>query len=106
MSRKIKELEKRITNMVENFDAKNFKTNALEEIKAIKKSTKKSTAFIEYIVDEYPDFNSITFSATQPNAFVIKISINVDELRGNKKAIHKAAKMVAQWLRAGGKVNE
>ena len=106
MSRRVKELEKQITEMVEHFDAKDFKKNALKEIETIKSSTKKSTAFIEYIVSEYPDFNSITFSATQPNAFVIKISINIDELRGNKKAIHNAAKMVARWLRVGGKINE
>ena len=106
MSKRVKELEKQITEMVEHFTMLDLKKKALKELDDIRKNTKRSTVHTAYIVNQYPDFNSITFSVTKPNAFVIKISVNVDELKGNKKAIHNAAKMINQWIKIGGKINE
>ena len=94
---KLKQKEKEITEMVENFDARDFKKNALKELNAIETKTKKSTAYIRHIVLGYPDFNSIEFRITRPDIFVAKININVEALKGNKKAIRNAAKLVLKW---------
>lgn len=106
MSERVKELEKQITEMIEHFNMLDLKKKALKELDDIRKNTKRSTVHTAYIVHQYPDFNSITFSVTKPNTFVLKISVNVDALKGNKKAIHNAAKMINQWLKAGGTINE
>ena len=100
MKNRIKELEKQLTEMVENFQPNHFKEKAYQELSKVDLTKKPATRFI---INDYPDFDSICFKITQPNCFTVRIHINPDELRGNKKAIHNAAKMISHWYKNGGR---
>ena len=90
---KRKELEAQITEMVENFQPNNFKQKAFEELgKLTKKKDINSYSSIRFILNDYPDYDSVCFKISQPGKFIIKFHINPNELKGNKKAIKKLAK--------------
>ena len=93
---KFKELERQLTEMVENFQPNHFKEKAYQELSKVDLIKKPATRFI---ISDYPDFDSVCFKITQPNCFTVRIHINPDELRGNKKAIHKCAKMIYGWMK-------
>lgn len=101
----IREIEQQLNDMIENFCAKDFKKHAFEELDKVEKG-----GFIcphcAFIIEQYPDFNSILFRCEQPNQFVISININPDSLKGNKKAIRKTAKMLKNWFRRGHEKGE
>ena len=103
MKNRIKELEKQLTEMVENFSNYDYRKNALRELEEVEQLGKKNYPNMAFIIQQYPNFNSICFKISQPNHFVVSISINVDDLKGNPKAIHNAAKMISHWYKNGGK---
>lgn len=102
---KIREIEQKLNDMIENFCAKNLKQHAFEELDKVEEAGF-TCPHCSFIVEQYPDFNSIMFRCEQPNQFIISIYINPDSLKGNKKAIHKTAKMLKSWLYKGHEKGE
>ncbi len=86
-----KELIEQITDMVENFEPDNYKIKAHKELAKISLSDKPATQFI---IEDYPDFDSLYFKISQGDKFVVKIHINPAVLKGNKKAIKKIAAII------------
>lgn len=101
----IKEIEQKLNDMIENFCAKDFKKNAFEELNRVQQYGL-ICPHCAFIIEQYPDFNSIMFRCEQPKCFVMTICINPDSLKGNKKAIHKTAKMLKSWFRRGHEKKE
>ena len=97
---KVKELEKDITKMVNNFQPNKFKERAYQELSRVDLTKKSAT---RNIIQDYPDFDSICFKITDPDHFVIKIHINPEDLKNNPKAIKKCAKMISGWFKKGAR---
>ena len=96
----LEELEKEITEMVDNFVEHNYKKEALKELDEIEKLEKRCPN-CAFIVENYPNFNSIVFKLEEPNHLILTIAINYKDLVGQPKAIHKAAKMIYSWYKKG-----
>ena len=90
--------------MVNTFVENNYKFHALKELIEVKKAGL-ICPNCAFIVDNYPDFNSIVIRLENANHYVFTIAINYKDLIGQPKAIHKAAKMIYSWYKKGA-VNE
>ena len=101
MNKELKQLEKQLTEMVENFIYHDYKKNAEKELLEIENKTKKATSHIRFIVNNYPDFNHIELKFTQPGIFVMKLCINPEVLKNDPKSIKKLVKMFKGWLKKG-----
>lgn len=97
------EFAKKLIGMANNFDAKDFKKNALKELAEIEKKTKKSTAYTRFIVENYPDFNHIELKVTQPNIFVIKICINPEAIKENPATAYGLAELYKSFFDQGAR---
>lgn len=101
-----KELEKTITDLIDNPSHYDYKKHAFEELEAMEKQAGKDFPNIAFILNDYPDFNSIGIKVTQPGHFVFKLYLNPDDYRDlpikkKKKAIKKLVKMYANYARNG-----
>jgi len=96
----VKEFEKQLTDMVNNFDAKDYKKNALKELDDLEEKGI-HIPYSAFIVHNYPDFNHIELKVTQLDTFVMKICVNPEVLKDNPKAIKGLAKMFKGWLKKG-----
>ncbi len=95
---KVKELEKQIKEMVDNFQHNHFKEQAYKELAKVDLCKKWAT---RHIIEEYPDFDGIVFKITSPDKYVVKFHVNPDLLKDNPKAIRKVAKLFASWAKWG-----
>ena len=87
---KIKDIEKRIEDEVNNFVYNNYKSNALKELEPISNDCPS----IKFIVNQYPNFNHLRFKFSLEDKLEIDICINPEDLKGNKKAIKALAKTI------------
>lgn len=92
---KLKELEKSIQELVDNFEECDYKLKALSEL-----SNFDDVKFeaCRHIVNDYPDFNHIELKITNTDAFVFKLCINPKYMK-DKKTIRKLAKAFRGWLK-------
>ena len=103
--KKLKQIENELIEMINNHCDHDYKANAFKELDKVEEA-----GFVcpncAFIVEQYPDFNSIMFRLEQPGMYVTINYININSLRNNdkktKKAIHKLAKMVYGWHKQGG----
>lgn len=93
---KFKQLVEELTKMIENQESHHFKQKAYKELADINLI---DIPNVRFILDDYPDFDSICFKFTQPDVFIVKININYNELKGNPKAIKKCAKMIYKYMK-------
>lgn len=93
-----KELEEQITRLINEPIKYDYRKHAFEELESIEKETKKQFPHIAFIINEYPDFDSVCFKATMPKRWVFKIFVNPDTYKNlppkkKKKMIKKLVKM-------------
>ena len=96
----IEELEKELTEMVNNFVEHDYRKEALKELDEIEKLGK-ICPNCAFIVESYPNFNSIVFKLEKPNHLILTIAINYKDLVGQPQAIHNAALMIHSWFDMG-----
>ncbi|MBO7715579.1 MAG: hypothetical protein J6S85_18595 [Methanobrevibacter sp.] len=100
MSKKdFKEYEQQIINLIDNPVQHDYRKHAFEELEQMEKKTKKNFPNIAFIINEYPDFNSVCLKVTQPNHFVFQVFINPYDYKDlppkkKKKAIKKLMQMI------------
>ena len=87
---KIKDIEKRIEDEINNFVYNNYKSNALRELESISNDCPS----IKFIVDQYPNFNHLKFKFSVEDKFEININVSPELLKSNKKAIRVLAKTI------------
>jgi len=87
---KIKDIEKRIEDEVNNFVYNNYKSNALKELESISNDCPS----IKFIVNQYPNFNHLRFIFSVEDKIEVNINVNPEVLKGNKKAIRVLAKTI------------
>lgn len=87
---KIKDIEKRIEDEVNNFVCNDYKSNALKELESISNDC----PAIKFIVNQYPDFNHLRITFAVKDQIEINICINPEDLKENKKAIKALAKTI------------
>lgn len=100
--KEFKEYEKQITDLIDNPIQYDYRKHAFEELEKMEKKTKKSFPNIAFIINEYPDFNSVCLKVTQPNHFVFQIFINPHDYKDlppkkKKKAIENLVKMMMSF---------
>ena len=101
-----KELEKTITALIDNPSRYDYKKHAFEELELIEKQAGKDFPNIAFILNDYPDFNSIELKVTQTDHFVFKLYLNPDDYKflpakKKKKAIKKLVEMYATYAKNG-----
>lgn len=103
MSRKeFKEYEQQITDLIDNPVKYDYRKHAFEELEEMEKKAKKSFPNIAFIINEYPNFNSVCLKVTQPNHFVFQVFINPYDYKDlppkkKKKAIRNLVKMMMSF---------
>lgn len=98
-------LEK-VTNLIESNNKYDYRKHAFEELEEIEKATGKVFPNIAFILDQYPDFNTVQLKVTQPNHFVWSICVNPEdyinlEPEKKKQAIHDLVMMVYSFSSMG-----
>ena len=98
----VKEYAQELIKMANEFNAKDFKKNALKELDELEEQNIviPHTAFI---VHNYPDFNHIEIKLTEPNKFTFKIDVNPEEIKKNPQLAYELANMYSSWIAAGAK---
>ena len=105
MNKKYKEIENDLRNMVDNFEHNKHKENALKEFKEIRKThTLDDVKHISFIIDQYPEFDSIELRCSNPGKWILRMNINPEILKADKRAFKKTVKMVYQWSKKGKRV--
>ena len=96
------EFAKKLIDMANNFDAKDYKKNALKELDDLEE---KGThiPYSAFIVHNYPDFNHIELKVTQPNIFVIKICINPEAIKENPATAYGLAELYKSFFDQGAR---
>ena len=97
-----KEYEQQITNLIDNPVQHDYRKHAFEELEEMEKKAKKHFPNIAFIINEYPDFNSVCLKVTQPNNFVFQVFINPYDYKDlphkkKKKAIENLVKMMMSF---------
>ncbi len=87
---KIKDIEKRIEQEINNFVYNNYKSNALKELESISNDCPS----IKFIVNQYPNFNHLRITFLVEDKLEININVNPEFLKDNKKAIRVLAKTI------------
>lgn len=90
---KVKDIEKQIQDILNNYVGHDYKKNALMELDKIYTQFHVPTCSnLEFIVEQYPDFNHIRINLTLGDKLMLTICVEPNLL--NKKTIHKLAKMI------------
>ena len=100
--KEFEEYEKQITDLIDNPVQHDYRKHAFEELEEMEKEAKKSFPNIAFIINEYPDFNSVCLKVTQPDHFVFQIFINPYDYKDlppkkKKKAIENLVKMMMSF---------
>lgn len=96
------EFAKKLIDMANNFDAKDYKKNALKELDDLEE---KGThiPYSAFIIHNYPEFNHIELKVTQPNIFVIKICINPEAIKENPQMAYGLAQTYQSFFNMGAR---
>lgn len=100
-----KELEKRITDLIDNPVEYDYRKHAIEELAEVEDNGFR-VRNIAYIVSQYPDFNHVELKVTIPNHFILSLRINPYDYkdlppRKKKRAIRKLVKMYSGFAKGG-----
>lgn len=105
MNKKYKEIEKDLRNMVDNFEHNKHKENALKELGEIRKThSLDDVKHISFIISQYPEFDSIELSISNARKWILRMNINPEILKNNKRDFKEVVKMVYQWSKKGKRV--
>lgn len=100
--KEFKEYEQQITDLIDNPVQYDYKKHAFEELEEMEKMAKKNFPNIAFIIDQYPNFNSVCLKATQPNHFVFQFYTNPYDYKDlppkkKKKVIKNLTKMMMSF---------
>lgn len=97
---KAEEFAQKLIDMANNFDAKDYKKNALKELDDLK-SKGIVLPYSAYIVNAYPDFNHIELKVTQPDVFVFKMCVNPQTIKEYPDTALQLAVMFQSFMDMG-----
>ena len=99
---KAEEFAQRLIDMANNFDAKDYKKNALKELNDLE-AKGILIPYSAYIVHAYPDFNHIELKVTQPDVFVMKMCVNPQTIKDYPDTALQLAVMFQGFMDMGAK---
>lgn len=99
---KAEEFAQRLIDMANNFEAKDYKKNALKELDDLE-AKGILIPYSAYIVHAYPDFNHIELKVTQPDVFVFKLCVNPQTIKEYPDTALQLAVMFQSFMDMGAK---
>ena len=93
------EVEKRITELIDNPIKFDYKKRAYVELEEIEMVTRKKFPSIAFVMSTYPDFNHVCLEVSNPNHIIFRIYINPDDyINLPPKKKKKAIEALAGWV--------
>ena len=100
---KLKDIKAMLQNEINTFENKNYKDNALKELKNINEPHSN----IEQIVNLYPSFNHIRTTLEVKDALILSVCVNPERLKTDKKLFNNVSKIIyTLYKTSGGHNNE
>ena len=98
----VEEFAQNLIDMANNFDAKDYKKNALKELDNLQEKGI-TIPYSAYIVHAYPDFNHIELKVTQPDVFVMKMCVNPQTIKDYPETALQLALMYQSFMDMGAR---